>query len=271
MVNSEQLEEICKSLEINQDDLSGYLRAEALTIFGVDDMNTEDIFAFFLGYKPTAIEWINDSKCNVVWKDKNLAALSLLELTKACNENELNEFFSQLDKSSEKPNEDESDEAEKTGKPKYKEEIIELFKQDKYRLSTRKAKNNLFLFMRYAKPSDRKIKGAEARSKYYVKHGNPNYGNLKGLISNSKRKKFKRESFNSSKNELDFDEDDLNDSNEPREAPQDSNKKSIHSRLSHRRSLDNNYSGKRKMKMYSDVFDESNSGDEDRKRYIFLN
>jgi hypothetical protein len=266
MVKKEQLEEIYKSLEIKEDDFNGNLREEALHVFGVDDMNTEDIFAFFLGYKPTAIEWINDSKCNVVWKDKNLAALALLELTKTCEEQELSDFFAQLEQNSKKSSEDETDEAEKNENLEYKQEIIDLFKQNKYRLSINRAKNSSFLFLRYANSSDRKIKGAEARSRYYVRHGNPNYGNLVGLISNSKRKKFKRESFNSSKNELDIEDDNVNDTNESRDVSQSYKRKSVFKRLSHRRSLDNEYSSKRKMKMYSDDFDEDNSGDDDRKR-----
>ena len=47
------------------------------------------------------------------------------------------------------------------------------------------------IFMRYAKSTDKKIKGAESRSEYYRKYGNPNYNNMRGLISNSKKTKIK--------------------------------------------------------------------------------
>ncbi len=45
--------------------------------------------------------------------------------------------------------------------------------------------------MRFVRKTDRKIKGAEAVSKYYVKYGNPNYGNMRGLLSSSMRNKLK--------------------------------------------------------------------------------
>lgn len=45
--------------------------------------------------------------------------------------------------------------------------------------------------MRFVCKTDKKIKGAEARSKYYIKYGNPNYGNIKGLLSSSFRSKLK--------------------------------------------------------------------------------
>ncbi|GFT45565.1 hypothetical protein NPIL_306091, partial [Nephila pilipes] len=36
---------------------------------------------------------------------------------------------------------------------------------------------------------DKKLPGAEKRSQYYQKYGNPNYGGLKGLISSSRKRK----------------------------------------------------------------------------------
>ncbi|XP_059140351.1 nuclear cap-binding protein subunit 3-like [Physella acuta] len=48
-----------------------------------------------------------------------------------------------------------------------------------------------FLFMRYAMKADKKLPGAEKRSKYYVKYGNPNFGGIKGLISNSRKRRLR--------------------------------------------------------------------------------
>ena len=60
-----------------------------------------------------------------------------------------------------------------------------------------KSLKGYYIYMRFVRlKSDRKRKGAESRSKYYVKYGNPNYGNLKGLISNSKRKLMKEQQLN---------------------------------------------------------------------------
>lgn len=47
------------------------------------------------------------------------------------------------------------------------------------------------LFMRYATKADRKLPGAEKRSQYYMKYGNPNYGGMRGLISNSRKRKIR--------------------------------------------------------------------------------
>ena len=66
----------------------------------------------------------------------------------------------------------------------------------KWRMGAKSLKG-YYIYMRFVRlKSDRKRKGAESRSKYYVKYGNPNYGNLKGLISNSKRKLMKEQQLN---------------------------------------------------------------------------
>ncbi|XP_067936197.1 nuclear cap-binding protein subunit 3-like [Watersipora subatra] len=49
------------------------------------------------------------------------------------------------------------------------------------------------LFMRLATKADVKAKGAERKSQYYRRHGNPNYGGLPGLISKSKKHRFRKE------------------------------------------------------------------------------
>jgi hypothetical protein len=66
----------------------------------------------------------------------------------------------------------------------------------KWRIGAKSIKG-YHIYMRFVRiKSDKKRKGAESRSKYYVKYGNPNYGNLKGLISNSKRKLMKETQLN---------------------------------------------------------------------------
>lgn len=47
------------------------------------------------------------------------------------------------------------------------------------------------LVMRFATKADRKIKGAERLSQYYRNHGNPNYGGMVGLISSSRKRRFR--------------------------------------------------------------------------------
>lgn len=59
------------------------VRLEALHISGVDDMSTKDIFSYFRDYMPAAVEWINDTSCNVVWMDPPSAARALAGMSRA--------------------------------------------------------------------------------------------------------------------------------------------------------------------------------------------
>ena len=59
-------------------------------------------------------------------------------------------------------------------------------------MSKRAPRQANHIFVRFIRTqTDRKRKGAEQKSFYYVKYGNPNYGNLRGLISDSKRRQMK--------------------------------------------------------------------------------
>lgn len=44
-------------------------REEALHLFGVDMLRTNDIMRYFREYGPSWVEWLNDSSCNVVFED----------------------------------------------------------------------------------------------------------------------------------------------------------------------------------------------------------
>ncbi|XP_048837250.1 nuclear cap-binding protein subunit 3 isoform X2 [Brienomyrus brachyistius] len=46
------------------------------------------------------------------------------------------------------------------------------------------------LFLRFATHDDKKELGAARRSRYYMKYGNPNYGGMKGILSNSWKRRF---------------------------------------------------------------------------------
>ncbi|MEE6468904.1 hypothetical protein FKM82_008415 [Ascaphus truei] len=46
------------------------------------------------------------------------------------------------------------------------------------------------LYMRFATKDDKKELGAARRSQYYMKYGNPNYGGMKGILSNSWKKRY---------------------------------------------------------------------------------
>uniref|UniRef100_A0A1A8PSZ3 Signal recognition particle receptor (Docking protein) n=1 Tax=Nothobranchius rachovii TaxID=451742 RepID=A0A1A8PSZ3_9TELE len=46
------------------------------------------------------------------------------------------------------------------------------------------------LFLRFATQDDKKEMGAARRSRYYMKYGNPNYGGMKGILSNSWKRRY---------------------------------------------------------------------------------
>ena len=141
----------------------------------MDELTTDDIFAYFKKYKPFAVEWINDSSCNVVWKNENHAANALLGMSIPYDDARHNELAG---KGERKPPQG-----------------------TKWRLSARSAKG-YHVFMRFVRLSDRKRKGAEQRSKFYVKYGNPNYNNIKGLISTSKRRLMRQQQLSDAHEDL---------------------------------------------------------------------
>ncbi|CAN7984368.1 unnamed protein product [Ixodes hexagonus] len=47
------------------------------------------------------------------------------------------------------------------------------------------------LLLRFSSRHDRKVPGAEKRSEYYRKYGNPNYGGMTGLISGSRKRRMR--------------------------------------------------------------------------------
>ncbi|RUS72364.1 hypothetical protein EGW08_019880, partial [Elysia chlorotica] len=50
-----------------------------------------------------------------------------------------------------------------------------------------------FIFMRYAMKADKKLPGAEKKSEYYKKYGNPNFGGITGLISTSRKRRLRQQ------------------------------------------------------------------------------
>lgn len=172
-------------------------RKEALHLFGVDELSTQEVFDYFAEFKAFAVEWINDSSCNVVWRDPMHAANALLGLS--VNYNGVREESHGLLRN-EKDGEL-AEEVEELENGELVDEDGELENTSKFakrlpppgcrwRKGVKSIKNHQ-IFMRFVRKTDKKIKGAESKSKYYVKYGNPNYGNMRGLLSNSMRSKLK--------------------------------------------------------------------------------
>ena len=54
-------------------DLDAQWRADAVHLYGVDHMTTQECMNYFGEYGPVFVEWINDSSCNVCFDDEHTA------------------------------------------------------------------------------------------------------------------------------------------------------------------------------------------------------
>ncbi|XP_035998557.1 nuclear cap-binding protein subunit 3 isoform X2 [Fundulus heteroclitus] len=195
------------------------LRMEAIHVTGVDDMSTQDVFGYFKEYPPAHIEWINDTACNVVWLDDDTCIRALINSSRMpCSEAAATQTESGSrpdDPSKDGGSEDEDDEEEKGEVDEEEEEEVEEVKKsgddetkvdvgqvddlsraeresllrNELRPVIRPFKGNK-LRLRFATQDDRKELGAARRSRYYMKYGNPNYGGMKGILSNSWKRRF---------------------------------------------------------------------------------
>lgn len=55
-------------------------RLDAIHVYGIDLLSTSDILRYFTDYGPTFVEWLNDSSCNVVFRDDGTAKRALAGL-----------------------------------------------------------------------------------------------------------------------------------------------------------------------------------------------
>ncbi|XP_073523761.1 nuclear cap-binding protein subunit 3 isoform X2 [Phyllobates terribilis] len=187
------------------------VRLETLHISGVDEMSTQDIFAFFKQYPPGYIEWLDDTSCNVVWLDEVTAARALLNLSTMPTDvkSKKSEEGVSAKSKSDRYNDSSGDETEEGeveeenhSDPEEESEKKVLSKMDTLsqaeqeslmrndiRLSMKTFKGNQ-LIMRFATKEDKKELGAARRSQYYMKYGNPNYGGMKGILSNSWKRRY---------------------------------------------------------------------------------
>jgi hypothetical protein len=131
-----------------------------------------------------------------LWKEANHCLNAIIDLSK-------DYISSESDDKEVKTVDDEKKKTEKEGDEEF--EVKWPPQGNKWRVTLDRLKNKNKVFMRFVKKTDRKVKGAESRSKFYVKYGNPNYGNLKGLISNSKRQKMKAKQLSEATSDLTFD------------------------------------------------------------------
>ncbi|XP_060114835.1 nuclear cap-binding protein subunit 3 [Heteronotia binoei] len=179
------------------------VRLDTIYICGVDEMSTQDIFAYFKEYPPAHIEWLDDTSCNVVWLDEVTATRALINMSSMPEEEKLkpqdkNKKAAEKNKKEkqEESSDDETEEGEVEDDHPSDTELDTLSQAEEdsllrndLRPASKLAKGNK-LFMRFATQDDKKELGAARRSQYYMKYGNPNYGGMKGILSNSWKRRY---------------------------------------------------------------------------------
>ncbi|XP_038670667.1 nuclear cap-binding protein subunit 3 isoform X2 [Scyliorhinus canicula] len=154
------------------------VRLEALHVTGVDEMSTEEIFGYFKEYPPSSIEWIDDS------------SYGSNEQEPAERADDEEEEEGELEKESRAAGEDEC----KTTTTDNELDTLSQTEQasilrNDMRPAIRATQGNE-LQLRFATKDDQKELGAARRSQYYMKYGNPNYGGMKGILSNSWKRRY---------------------------------------------------------------------------------
>ncbi|KAG7515674.1 nuclear cap-binding protein subunit 3 [Solea senegalensis] len=206
------------------------LRLEAIYVTGVDDMSTQDVFGYFKNYPPAHIEWIDDTSCNVVWLDDDTSVRALINSSRMPDPDTITtetessgepgeeskgqggqggqgsddedcEEEGEVDEDVEQTTKKSREEKDSNGEVEQKtttegEQVDDLSRAERVSL----LRNDLRpvikpfrgnkLLLRFATHDDKKELGAARRSRYYMKYGNPNYGGMKGILSNSWKRRF---------------------------------------------------------------------------------
>ncbi|KAG0332416.1 hypothetical protein BG000_010031 [Podila horticola] len=150
------------------------IRLEAVHLYGTNEMSTKDVLKYFEAYGPSHVEWIDDSSCNVVFKDnysaKRALYYQLVDEEANFGEDEDEEAGTLLDVEPSRPQDDGSTPpvlyAKSNNRLQRAKEYIPVQQHNQPVIQ-----NNKGLYLRYATDFDVKERGAAARSTYYQIHG----------------------------------------------------------------------------------------------------
>ncbi|CAH8482932.1 unnamed protein product [Dicrocoelium dendriticum] len=197
----------------------GY-RECALHVWGTHNLSTEEILSWMAEYSPVNIEWINDASCNIIFANANtvlriiadaaepfsrrvaLAAAAALASVLDANDDASNCVSHHGSSSTEplaKRSDDSLDTIGRSSALRVSSEAldsIEEFSQylppsGRWYKALSVPSKTVSLFLRFAHKSDVKLPGAERRSLYYRRYGNPNYGGMTGILSRSYRRRLR--------------------------------------------------------------------------------
>ncbi|KAH8877323.1 Nuclear cap-binding protein subunit 3 [Schistosoma japonicum] len=194
----------------------GY-RSNALHIWGTHNLSTEDVLSWLSNYSPKCIEWINDASCNVVFEDENTVLRAIADFAEPFDRRVALAAAAALASLLEKGDDDTSDmdfsRSDNLGEKSedYKSltvsnetlDSIEQFSQHlpptgRWYKALSVPAQTISLFLRFPHKTDVKLPGAERRSLYYRRFGNPNYGGMTGILSRSYRRRVRLSRIKSS-------------------------------------------------------------------------
>lgn len=198
-----QIEAVYTSLNVKE--LRDTVRLDAIHMRGIGEMNTLDILKYFLAFSPTAIEWVDEISCNILWAEMPMAATALYHLSKAIvgskdvgsleetmdldgqntgmqNKHriiEIKDDDKELDKETDKEN----------SKEVHFRDVKEGIPEGSWRLGNESMKSK-FILLRFALTTDKQPFRAEHFTEYYKQCGVIENGDKLGIISKSRKRKF---------------------------------------------------------------------------------
>ncbi|KAF9430677.1 hypothetical protein BGZ94_005107 [Podila epigama] len=151
------------------------IRLDAVHLYGTDEMSTKDVLKYFEEYGPSHVEWIDDSSCNIVFKDgysaKRALYYQLVDQDVNFGEDE-GEGSQPIDVEPARPENIATEGAPAVLVPRSKNRLQRAKDYIPVQQHNQPIiKNNKGLFLRFATDYDRKERGAAARSVYYQVHG----------------------------------------------------------------------------------------------------
>lgn len=205
LLNQEQ--DLYSSMGIVEDsENTKNIRLNVIHMRGTEEMSTKDVFKYFEDYAPASIEWINDVSCNVVWLDNLSAARAILGLSKRIIGLEKQQTTKSLDGNPDEENNVTNDDSviemdednETTNTTKVTGEDYISIKDINCPLPPGLWRKGIdypkskAIFLRFATRADKKQPNAEKMSEYYKKYGNPNFGGIKGILTESRKRMYKQ-------------------------------------------------------------------------------